>query len=138
MEELRDLPTLPEVAIRVMQVADSEAVDLHELTLIIESDPALASKVLRLANSSQAGMLRRATSIGAAVTWMGLAAVKSAVLSIGVFQAFLRSEGKCPDHKKLWIHSIAVASASAVMASGATTVADGTSRTGHPVRGSMM
>ncbi|MFH0963356.1 MAG: HDOD domain-containing protein [Planctomycetota bacterium] len=115
VEKLRDLPTLPEVAVHVMKLADDPQARLSELAAVIESDPALTAKLLRLANAAQLGMVRPVTTATRAVATMGLAAVKSAVLSIGVFQAF-EQDSSPPDRKPLWIHSLAVACAAADLA----------------------
>jgi len=113
--KLDDLPTLPEIAVRVFRLADAPHVQLGELAELIESDPALTGKILRLANSAQLGMVRPVTTVMRAVATMGLAAVKSAVLSIGVFEAF--EGGQVPtDRKPLWVHSLGVACGAADLA----------------------
>ena len=40
------LPPFPQVAIRVLQLANNENVQLHQLCELISSDPAFASEVL--------------------------------------------------------------------------------------------
>ena len=112
---LTDLPTLSEVAATVMRMADSEDVRLDDLALAIESDPSLTGKILRLANASCAGGFSDITTISRAVNVMGKASVRGAVLSIGVFQA-LGGDREIPDHKPLWVHSLAVASGAAELA----------------------
>ena len=46
------LPPFPQVAIRVLQLANNENVQLHQLCDLISSDPAFASEVLTVANSA--------------------------------------------------------------------------------------
>jgi len=113
--QLDDLPTLPEIAVRVFRLADAPHVQLGELAELIESDPALTGKILRLANSAQLGMVRPVTTVMRAVATMGLAAVKSAVLSIGVFEAFEGGQAAA-DRKPLWVHSLGVACGAADLA----------------------
>ena len=45
------LPPFPQVALRVLQLANKENVPLQELSELISSDPAFASEVLTIANS---------------------------------------------------------------------------------------
>jgi HD-like signal output (HDOD) protein len=45
------LPPFPQVAIRVLQLANNENVQLNQLCELISSDPAFASEVLTVANS---------------------------------------------------------------------------------------
>jgi len=48
-EHLR-LPPFPQVAVRVLQLASKENVQMHQLSDLISSDPAFASEVLTIAN----------------------------------------------------------------------------------------
>lgn len=45
------LPTLPEVALRVREVADNPNSDLHKMAEVIGNDAALSARILRVANS---------------------------------------------------------------------------------------
>lgn len=45
------LPTLPEIALRVREMADDPAADLNSLATVISSDPALSARLIRVANS---------------------------------------------------------------------------------------
>lgn len=45
------LPTLPEVALRVREVAEDPEADIDQLTDIIGSDPALSARIIKVANS---------------------------------------------------------------------------------------
>jgi len=45
------LPTLPEVALKVREVADDPDADIDKLTLVIGGDAALSARIIRVANS---------------------------------------------------------------------------------------
>src|SRR5688572_7956495 len=45
------LPTLPEIALRVREMADDPAADLNSLATVISSDPALSARLIRVSNS---------------------------------------------------------------------------------------
>lgn len=45
------LPTLPEVALRVREVADDPTADIESLANVINGDPALSARLIRVANS---------------------------------------------------------------------------------------
>lgn len=45
------LPTLPEIALRVREMADDPNADLNSLATVISSDPALSARFIRVANS---------------------------------------------------------------------------------------
>jgi hypothetical protein len=46
------LPPFPQVAIRIMQLANKENVQLHQLSDLISADPAFASEVLTILGPS--------------------------------------------------------------------------------------
>ena len=46
------LPSLPTIAVEVLNLAQSDEVDIAEIARIISKDPALSSKILRTVNSS--------------------------------------------------------------------------------------
>lgn len=54
-DELQDLPPLPAVIMRVMQTVNDPTTSAADLNRLISADQALASKVLRLVNSSYYG-----------------------------------------------------------------------------------
>lgn len=75
-----NLPTMPAVAVRVLDLASSRDASVREIASVIENDPALASKVLRTVNSSFFGLSRRCGSIQQALVFLGLHSLKSLVL----------------------------------------------------------
>ena len=67
VRDIHEISTLPHIAIRVMEVANdpnSGAVDLKE---VMESDPALSARVLRVVNSSAYGLRERVTNLQYAI-----------------------------------------------------------------------
>ena len=66
------LPTLPVVALRVLELTAKRDVSLRELASVIENDPAIATKVLRTVNSSYYSLSRRCGSIQQALVFREL------------------------------------------------------------------
>lgn len=93
--------------IEIINNPRSNAKDLKEL---IEVDPPLTAKVLRIANSAFYASPRRISEIDQAVIWIGFDALKEIVLSQKVVEIFhggtMADEYSRP---KLWKHSLAVA-----------------------------
>lgn len=79
-----DLPTLPVVAMRVLELTSKSDVSLREIAAVIENDPAIAAKVLRTVNSSFYGLTRRCGSIQQALAFLGLQSVKALVLGFSL------------------------------------------------------
>ena len=78
------LPTLPVVAMRVLELTAKPDVSLREIAAVIENDPAIATKVLRTVNSSYYALTRRCGSIQQALAFLGLQTVKALVLGFSL------------------------------------------------------
>lgn len=81
-----NLPTLPTVAVKVLERSRDPKVDLSELGSIVQSDQALTTKVLRTVNSSYYGLADPCPSVHRAVTYLGLNTVKSLVLGFSLVE----------------------------------------------------
>lgn len=107
LDGISDLPTLPTVYMRLNRLLQSSKSNTTQIAKIIESDQAIASKVLRLVNSSFFGFSRRVTQISHAVVLLGFNAIRNAVLSISVFESFENNRRSQFDRREFWKHSIA-------------------------------
>jgi diguanylate cyclase (GGDEF)-like protein len=79
-----NLPTLPVVAMRVLELTSKPDVSLREIAAVIENDPAISAKVIRTVNSSFYGLTRRCGSIQQALAFLGLQTVKALVLGFSL------------------------------------------------------
>ena len=77
------LPPFPQVAIRILQLANKENVQLHQLSDLISSDPAFASEVLTIANSLLYAPRYPSNSILQAVAVMGINNLQGMCLTVG-------------------------------------------------------
>lgn len=78
------LPSLPGVALKVLELTRDPDVRLDALARAIENDPALASRVLRTVNSSYYALSKPCPTIGRALGFLGLNTVKSLVLGFSL------------------------------------------------------
>lgn len=74
------LPTLPHVAVRVIELVQSDEPNVGEISRVIRSDAAIASRILRTGNSALLGMRRSLTSVEEAVPQLGFTLVRTLVL----------------------------------------------------------
>jgi putative nucleotidyltransferase with HDIG domain len=102
------LPPFPQVAIRVLQLANNENVQLHQLCDLISSDPAFASEVLTVANSLLYAPRYPSTSILQAVAILGANTLQGMCVTVGV-RAYLGRSMKLPALRNLWRHNLACA-----------------------------
>jgi len=107
---IKDLPPMPQVVMEIHSQLSGENINTRKIADSIETDQAIASKVLRLANSAYYGMSGRVSSIQNALNLMGLRGLLEAVAMAGC-QKLLT--GKLPGYgyeaEDLWRHSLAVA-----------------------------
>lgn len=104
-----ELPVLPETALKVRDLIEHDA-SLESLVDVIEREAALATALLRYANSVAFSGLDEITDLHHAVTRLGLNATEHAVLSVSMRNVF-RSPDPEDDEllHTLWNHSITVA-----------------------------
>lgn len=78
---------------------------------MIEADPPITLKLLKLANSAFFGFTRKISSVKDAVSLLGNQTVKNAVLSISIFNAAQDQKATAGlDRKRFWQHSAGVGS----------------------------
>lgn len=83
------LPTLPEVAVRVRQAADDPDVNLAQMADVISHDPALAARMIKVANSAFMGRSVKVSNINQAVTRIGLRQIKNIATAMAMEQLFV-------------------------------------------------
>jgi HD-like signal output (HDOD) protein len=114
-----ELPSFPDVALRVRQVlADPEVVP-ERVVRVVSSEPALAAKLLQIANSAALNVSRKqVTELRTAVTRMGFNVVRSAAIAFAMSQLEKASalKGLEKPLRELWRRSAGVAAMSYVVA----------------------
>lgn len=96
------LPSLPAVAVRVIELTNDPDVSMDALADTIQNDQALAGKVLRTVNSSFYGLRERCASIRKAIVMMGLGPVKSLTLGFSLVSAVESNRSPSFDYVGYW------------------------------------
>jgi len=116
-ESVLNLPTLPLVASRMLQMVDDPNVSAGALGRGLSEDQVLTARVLKLANSSYYGFPRKIATVNLAVVVLGFEAVKDLILSVAVMDLFRHgSRDSRFDLTVFWDHSVRVAAASRQLA----------------------
>jgi HD-like signal output (HDOD) protein/signal transduction histidine kinase len=118
LSHIESLPTLSPIALRVLQLSSSPDADIKEIVKLIESDPALTARVLRLCRRADRATANEITTIDRAVVLVGLEAVRAAMLSVEVY-GLVKTESDAPatfDRAAFWRHSLAVACCAELLA----------------------
>lgn len=108
-----DLPTIPVVATKVMQLIESESATADELAKVVASDPAVAARVLKISNSSFYGCQRQIQTLSHAIVVLGFATLKSLVVAASVKQVY---QPYGLTEKMLWQHSFGAGLAARIVA----------------------
>jgi HD-like signal output (HDOD) protein len=117
LSRLSQLAMLPEVAARVLKLADDPNVTMTKLADVISTSPELSARILRIVNSAFYGLPGEVRSIERATTLMGLNSVRNVTIAASltrVFQGRPLSPNFAP--KDLWVHSLSVATATRLAA----------------------
>ncbi len=108
LDRIEGLPVLPAVAVKLLEITEDELSSAKDVARLIESDPSLTAKTLKMANSS---VYRKSGEVGTitdAVRFIGFNAVKSTVLTLSVMGLFDAKKGKgLFDPDAFWLHSLA-------------------------------
>ncbi|MGC4032016.1 MAG: GGDEF domain-containing protein [Tepidisphaeraceae bacterium] len=107
-----DLPSLPAIAVQVLELAQADEADLTRIASVISQDPALTGKILKTVNSSFYGRARAVGTISQAMVVLGLQSVKTLVLGFSLVGGMnTKKKDGAFDHKRYWKHSLFTAAA---------------------------
>jgi HD-like signal output (HDOD) protein len=82
-----DLPSFPDVAVRVRKALTNDEVDLDDVVRVISAEPALAARLLQVANSAALNPNgRRLTDLRTAVSRIGFNMARSATIAFAMSQ----------------------------------------------------
>lgn len=118
------LPTMPEVASRLLKSFDDDNVGLGQIAALIEKDSTLTAKVLRLANSAHYSPSHQIATVIDAAHALGLETLRNLAMAACLSGAFPKVQGL--DRAVFWRHSVATANYARILArllgaDGATT-----------------
>lgn len=119
LRQLEHLPTLPAVALRILELTAKPDTTARQIVSVIESDPSLTARILRIVHRADGGVRGDVNSIERAVVLLGFEAVRNAALAVGVFETFGPGEepvGKTFSREAFWKHCVAVAAAAEAIA----------------------
>jgi HD-like signal output (HDOD) protein len=111
------LPSLPQVAVRIGEAANDEDADARKVAALIETDPAIAVKIVKAANSARFGGYSGVATVADAVTRLGLRNTEMLVITFALREVF-RTTSKALEQRMLtlWEHSRRIAAVSQVLA----------------------
>lgn len=115
--EKLDLPTLPEVAVRIGRAVKDDTRDAARIAEIIQTDPVITAKLIRVANSAYYGGLNPLDTCEGAIVRLGIDTTHNLVLTFALQDLFnSKSVTVKKRMRQLWKHSTRVAALCFVLA----------------------
>ncbi|MFG0257025.1 MAG: HDOD domain-containing protein [Phycisphaerales bacterium JB043] len=100
--ECERIPTLPAIAMRVVELTGDKDVSMRDLSETIQNDQGLASKILRTVNSAFYAQVTPCSTISRAQLVLGLQAVKTLALGFTLVSSLKDSESGDFDYVDYW------------------------------------
>jgi putative nucleotidyltransferase with HDIG domain len=101
-----DLPTLPDIALKVLELAGSDEASARQIEDALQRDQALAARVLRMSNSAYYAMRGTVSTLSHAVVILGTRALRTVVLA-ACSESLCQHKRSSFKDRTLWRHSVA-------------------------------
>jgi len=115
LSEIKELPSPPAVAIRILQEVKKDTTSIERLTDIISCDPALTTKILKVVNSAFYSLPNKVESLDRAINIIGLDALKNIALSFVIVREFKKTKKDRFDFDLFWRRSITSAMSAGIL-----------------------
>ncbi len=116
IELVEQMPAFPGSVHRVVELASNINTDAKELVKVMEHDPVLTVKILKLVNSPYFGLSREITSIHHALVYVGLNTIKNLALSVAAIGTLPKKNKAGLNMNDFLLHSVATATISKLLA----------------------
>ena len=106
VEGIENLPTLPGIAMKILNEVQKEEPNVNEISDILSTDPPLSAKVLKLVNSSFFNLPSKILSVHHAIKMLGIAMVKNIALSFSLVNSYQNKRINGFDYPSFWKNSL--------------------------------
>ncbi len=113
---IEKMPTLSPVVHKIIEIANDRTSSAQELTDVIQLDPILTAKVIKMVNSAYFGLPQHIKSLKQAVVMLGVNTVKNVALSSSFLGNVKIDKTAILSGEDFWQHSLGVAVASKMIA----------------------
>lgn len=125
--DIKDLVTLPEVALRIAGMVDDPNSSAADIGREISHDAALTARILRIANSPAFGQHGKIATISRAITVLGVRQVRDLTVGLTAVRSFDGIGNELVTMASFWRHSVLCAVAAGQIAGRRERVRDDTS-----------
>lgn len=109
VRRIDEISTLPQIAVRVMEVANDPDAGPIDLKRVVETDPALSARIIRCVNSSAYARRIRTSSLQEAIAYLGMKQIRNLAMTASISELFSVDEKIGPYcRSQLWRHLVSV------------------------------
>jgi HD-like signal output (HDOD) protein len=98
----QSIAPLPRVCAQLAELTAKQITDSAQLAKLIQSDPALAGEIMRVANSPALRPRAAVVSLQQAVSWLGIAEVRNIATAVMLRGEVFNAPGHEPESEDLW------------------------------------
>jgi HD-like signal output (HDOD) protein len=98
----QSIAPLPRVCAQLAELTAQQVTDAAQLARLIQSDPALAGEIMRVANSPALRPRMPVVSLQQAVSWLGVAEVRNIAMAVMLRGEVFVAPGHEPESEALW------------------------------------
>ncbi len=107
------IPTLPDLSLQALFTINRDDSSIDDVTAVVARDTAMATRLVRYANSPAYRGLTRCATIKSAITRLGLQKTKNILLTMSMKEVFKTGHRSIKERmERLWEHSMEVAALS--------------------------
>ncbi len=106
IKDLEPLVSLPEIVARANELLDSPTARVEEISEVINHDPVIAARILKLVNSAFYNFPSRIDTISRAITIIGTIELRNLILASTVTKSFDKISSDLIDMDSFWCHSV--------------------------------
>lgn len=109
LDDIDDLPTVPQTMQMVLSEIEEVSSSAQSLQAILEQDPVITAKILKMANSVYYSPVKEISNVGRAIVTLGFMEIRDMVISFSLTGMFCEDLGFAElKSKDLWLHAIGV------------------------------
>lgn len=106
VENIQTLVSMPEIYLRVQELINSHTSGINDFADVIQYDPALTARILRITNSAFFGFPSKIESLSRAVNLLGMSQLHDLILANSAIQAFSKLQIEILNKLDFWRDSI--------------------------------
>ncbi len=115
---IRDLPAMPHVASKVLELSSDPDTSASRLQQVISDDQAMTARILKIANSAMYACSRRIKTLSEAIVMLGFNSIRSLVVTSAARNLYGGNSARMGlKERLLWEHSIGCAFACRLLVS---------------------